>query len=395
MKQQHINEIKAIVLFAFALIIFVSLVSYTPSDLPFYSSHPNSPAKNFGRIFGAYLSGALIFAIGKWSAYFIALFLVFWAWNKLSGREFGFRLTKVISFIGLFLVLSTLFSISVSQVDGMRFERGGFVGLILGDYLIKYFGKVVAYIILITGAVSFTVIIGEFLISPWILKAPTYFAGFLSLTKSIFAKRKEKSITLTPRVKPAIFPSNEKQKLNGKEGLPVVFEKKEPKIEIKTPAKLSIREAKPTKEVAKEPRIVGEYHLPTLDLLDDPPPLSSRQIKEDLMGNAKILEETLADFGVSVHVADIERGPVITRYELEPAPGVKVQKITTLSDDIALAMKAHSVRIVAPIPGKSRVGIEVPNSHSSIVYLKEVLSCDEYRNAGSKLTLALGKGYRR
>ena len=109
------------------------------------------------------------------------------------------------------------------------------------------------------------------------------------------------------------------------------------------------------------------------------------------MSGAKTLEDTLASFGVSVRVADIERGPVITRYELEPAPGVKVQKITTLSDDIALAMRASSVRIVAPIPGKNRVGIEVPNGASASVFLKDVLSQSEFRSSGSKLMLALGK----
>jgi len=82
---------------------------------------------------------------------------------------------------------------------------------------------------------------------------------------------------------------------------------------------------------------------------------------------------------------------VITRYELEPAPGVKIQRIVNLSDDIALTMKASSVRIVAPIPGKNRVGVEVPNTQTSVVFLKEVLACDEFRNAESKLTLALGK----
>src|SRR6185436_3462374 len=100
---------------------------------------------------------------------------------------------------------------------------------------------------------------------------------------------------------------------------------------------------------------------------------------------AQILETTLASFGVSVRVADIERGPVITRYELEPAPGVKVQKITTLSDDIALAMRAQSVRIVAPIPGKNRVGIEVPNGASASVFLKDVLSQSSFRSSDSKL----------
>ncbi|MCX5680717.1 MAG: DNA translocase FtsK, partial [Candidatus Omnitrophica bacterium] len=105
----------------------------------------------------------------------------------------------------------------------------------------------------------------------------------------------------------------------------------------------------------------------------------------------KTLEATLAQFGITVHVVDINRGPVITRYELEPAPGVRVQQITTLSDDIALAMKAQSVRILAPIPGKNRVGIEVPNLSSSTVYLKDVLAKSNFRASKSLLALALGK----
>ncbi len=92
-------------------------------------------------------------------------------------------------------------------------------------------------------------------------------------------------------------------------------------------------------------------------------------------------------------MAEVERGPVITRYELEPAPGVKVNRIVSLNDDIALAMKAHSVRIVAPIPGKARVGIEVPNSTAAVVYLQEVLATQEFKSQAKdyKLTMALGK----
>ena len=92
------------------------------------------------------------------------------------------------------------------------------------------------------------------------------------------------------------------------------------------------------------------------------------------MSGAKILEETLSDFGVNVKVVDIERGPVITRYELQPAPGVKIQSIASLADDLALALSASAVRILAPIPGKNRVGIEVPNGASAAVFLKDVLT---------------------
>jgi S-DNA-T family DNA segregation ATPase FtsK/SpoIIIE len=159
-----------------------------------------------------------------------------------------------------------------------------------------------------------------------------------------------------------------------------------PKIQIKPKPKILEPQTTRLKEIK-----IGDYQLPGIDLLDSPPPLEARQIKEDLSNNARILEETLEDFGISAKVTDIERGPVITRYELEPAPGVKLNRIVALNDDIALAMKAQSVRIIAPIPGKGRVGVEVPNIQSSFVYLKEVLASGEFQASESKLTLALGK----
>ena len=157
-----------------------------------------------------------------------------------------------------------------------------------------------------------------------------------------------------------------------------------PKIQIKKPE--AVAEPK-----ARQELIIGDYHLPSLDLLDAPPPLEARQIKEDLEASARILEETLEDFGISAKVTDIERGPMITRYELEPAPGVKLNRIVNLGDDISLAMKAQSVRIIAPIPGKARVGVEVPNMQSSFVYLKEVLSSSAFQDSKSNIPLALGK----
>ncbi|TBR19454.1 DNA translocase FtsK, partial [bacterium] len=165
-----------------------------------------------------------------------------------------------------------------------------------------------------------------------------------------------------------------------------------PFADIKPKVKIKAETAQdPTAKVKPQAVKIGDYHLPTLDLLDSPPPLEARQIKEDLTNNAHILEDTLADFDISVKVTDIERGPIITRYELEPAPGVKINRIVNLSDDISLAMKAQSVRIVAPIPGKGKVGVEVPNIQSSFVYFKEVVASKEFQEADTKLPLILGK----
>ncbi|HTL70461.1 MAG TPA: DNA translocase FtsK, partial [Candidatus Eisenbacteria bacterium] len=133
------------------------------------------------------------------------------------------------------------------------------------------------------------------------------------------------------------------------------------------------------------------YRLPSLDLLQASPPIDSTNLKANLEESSRVLENTLMDFGVDAKVVEVEQGPTITRYELQPAAGVKVQKVTSLENDIALAMRAHSVRIVAPIPGKSRIGIEVPNAAAATVYIKEVLSSAEYQNEKSKIPIVIGK----
>jgi S-DNA-T family DNA segregation ATPase FtsK/SpoIIIE len=135
----------------------------------------------------------------------------------------------------------------------------------------------------------------------------------------------------------------------------------------------------------------GSYVLPPLSLLENPEQKDVRVDKESLLANAKILEKRLSDFGVEGKVVEVRPGPVITMYEYEPAPGVKINKIVSLSDDLALALRAISVRIVAPIPGKAAVGIEIPNSIREPVYLKDILGGEDFSNSESKLTLALGK----
>jgi S-DNA-T family DNA segregation ATPase FtsK/SpoIIIE len=171
---------------------------------------------------------------------------------------------------------------------------------------------------------------------------------------------------------------------------------------VKPQIKLSIpRQAEPKPDVAKAVKPVspvqevdepeGVYKLPSMDLLQTAPLLDQSKMKSSLEDSSKVLEDTLRDFGIDAKVVEVEQGPTITRYELQPAAGVKVQKITSLENDISLAMRATSVRIVAPIPGKNRVGIEVPNISSATVYIKEVLESPEYQNERSKISIVIGK----
>jgi S-DNA-T family DNA segregation ATPase FtsK/SpoIIIE len=409
MKQRYIEEVIGIAFLSLSILVFLSLASYTPRDLSWYTAHPNIPVKNAIDVFGAYLSGILYFVLGH-ASYLIPLVLFIFSmkWFKKTDAQMG--VSRIIGLVIAFLSFSSFFAIFVAQTNAVRFHRGGIVGLIFSDFLINYFGKVGAYVIIVSLGLLSLPLVAEISIIP-LFSLIKQAVLFTSEHLAILGKRKPyRTASSNNRDKTSIF--SEKPRLPALKskqpelefGIKAEKEDKkvsEPKIIsdelLKPKIQIAKQESKtkdsvPAKAARIERQIEDEnYILPSLDLLESPPAFSVRQVKDDLQTNAHILEDTLSDFGISVRVSNIERGPVITRYELEPAPGVKVQKIVTLSDDIALALKATSVRIVAPIPGKAAVGIEVPNSHSSVVFLKDVLGCSEYQQNKSKLTLALGK----
>ncbi len=137
--------------------------------------------------------------------------------------------------------------------------------------------------------------------------------------------------------------------------------------------------------------VQGHRELPPLRLLDSPPEVRQTLSETELKENSRRLEEKLASLGVNAKVIKTNPGPVITRYDLEPSAEVKVSKISGLSDDIAMALRAKGIRILAPIPGEAAIGIEIPNRYPETVYIREVIGSDEFRNAKGPLTVALGK----
>jgi len=138
--------------------------------------------------------------------------------------------------------------------------------------------------------------------------------------------------------------------------------------------------------------IIGNYQLPTMDFLQHPDlTVKPTESKEELMANARLMQQTLAQFGIEVQLGDITKGPTITRYELHPAPGVKLEKISALNNNIAAALKAERVNILAPVPGKSSVGVEVPNPVKTKVIMRDLFESDEWRNSKARLPIALGK----
>ncbi len=409
MRPEHINEIKGILLFAFGLILLASLLSYTPDDLAWFSSQPNVPVRNIISVAGAYTAGTL-FAIFGYSAYFLIIFLFFWSWNIFLSRSMFFMAARVIGLVFLLMVMSGLFSLVGSDLTADRFSRGGMAGLVLSDFLVNCTGWVGALILLLALLALCLVVTAEFLVSPILVRitrgiiglwqdwrAGTLSFSFPALKPAVKGKPQAKPAVRNRVVKAADEDEDDEEDAPRKGKGKILREEpdEEKPVKPQPPRAPNIRIIKPVEETPKEredkPLVIGNYQFPPFDLLRDPPKVTEDNVQETLVSGAKTLEQTLAQFGISVRVADIERGPVITKYELEPAPGVRVQQITTLADDIALAMQASSVRIQAPIPGKNRVGVEVPNGAAVAVYLKDVLIQGDIRSAKSKLTLALGK----
>jgi S-DNA-T family DNA segregation ATPase FtsK/SpoIIIE len=168
--------------------------------------------------------------------------------------------------------------------------------------------------------------------------------------------------------------------------------KKKSKIEIKPKKPKPVKEKPvPKQEVFDFMRSAAGFQLPSVDLLDEIEDESSPADDENLRMQSKLVEKKLEDFGVKGKVVTVSPGPVITTFEYKPAPGIKINKIVNLTDDLALALRATSVRIVAPIPGKAVIGIELPNTSRELVRFKSVVASSAYEKSKSKLTLSLGK----
>ncbi|MDP3789499.1 MAG: DNA translocase FtsK 4TM domain-containing protein, partial [Candidatus Omnitrophota bacterium] len=392
------NEVEAILFLTAGIFVLLSLITFHSGDLSFFTSHPNVPVKNLCGFLGAYTSGILFFLMGI-SAYAIAALFFIWGVNRLVGAEYQKAYGRLIGTVILILAISSLASMVMRGTSIEEFRTGGTIGFFLSKILLRYFGAIGSYVILFSLLILSMVLATEFMVLPIFLKVHSVAIDFINnLKESASAtpvKIKEKFKDETKKVsvlkKPEPAAKLLKQPVWKETVLPkqreveYAIHKTEKDMKPKTAA------VKPAAVKAAQPKAAGDYKLPSLDLLDSPPPIESRKIKEDLQINSEILESTLADFDIEAKVVRVEQGPVITRYELEPAPGVKITRITALSDNIALVMKAQSVRIVAPIPGKGTVGVEVPNSSSTMVYFKEVLDSSEFRESKSKLSLALGK----
>ncbi len=358
------QEILGIILLALALYAAISLFSY------------NSPS-NWGGVVGVYLSKALLKTIG-YTSYVFPFILVVISIGFLLRRLYNFRASVPISFA--FFIIS--FSAFLSQLL-LKDEAGGFIGAHLSRILTNYIGGTGTLIILFA-VVLITVLIatGISLVQMGVKIAPPATSVFKFLLS-----KKEKDMEEDDEEPEDI----EEEEVKKPEPKPAVKERVTAPAIItpKTQSKKASEDSEKEELEFSSPK--GTFRLPPLSLLDPTPEKANSIDSKYLLENSQVLEKKLLDFGIEGRVLEVRPGPVVTMYEFEPAPGVKVGRITNLSDDLALAMKAMSIRIIAPIPGKSVVGIEVPNQSREMIRLKEMLEGTAYQKSRSRLSLALGK----
>jgi len=399
MNEKKRSEVIAFAWFAFSALTLLSLISYTPDDIPFEVSTPNASLHNFVGPFGAYLAWAMRMLFGN-TAYFLVPLFLFWSLAKWAGKPSQRLWLRIFSIVVFLLSACALFSMTGAANETTRFQYGGILGYFASVFLTNVFGRAGSFVALSLFILS-VILATELLVLQMATvlfdKARTRLAA-RSTEKGMpapgvpSAKPKNKPITALNDLK-----KNLKQQLEEKIK-PIAKEEKpdpapsKPFIKLSNPKPEAPKPAAPKGPLVMVPKETGgDYQLPPIDLLDNTPVLDQSKAKDDLEQSSRILEDTLRDFDIDAKVVEVEQGPTITRYELQPAAGVKVQKITSLENDIALAMTAASVRIIAPIPGKNRVGIEVPNRAAAIVSLKDVMQSHEYNNEKSPVGIVIGK----
>jgi S-DNA-T family DNA segregation ATPase FtsK/SpoIIIE len=366
------------ILFVF-LVIFtlVSLVSYSPLDPSIHNASGSDEIHNLFGVAGAQVAGIMVGLFGL-GAFWLPVLLLLVSLHFLSQRTIKTVLITLSG--GLLLVVSTaaLFAFWGREVMvmGAKFSSGGLVGIPLNVSLVKFANPSGAIIILLVMWVVGLILMTRFSLVGFFARLWAYLQNAVATLKGEFGKWKERRRKAKVRsiavAKKAVH--------------------KKPKLQIKASAPKAVLQVPPPKQQVFEFMDNGNrFTPPSLKFLDDPLPRSADVDDENLRMQSKILEKKLSDFGINGEVTTVLPGPVITTYEYEPAPGVKINRIVNLSDDLALALRAMSIRIVAPIPGKAAIGIEIPNSERELVRFKDVVGSKDFINAKSKLTLALGK----
>jgi len=388
------RDILGILTLGFTLFALIALVTYHPQDPSFnnYVSENPSEVRNRGGVVGAYLSDSLVQAFGS-GAFLFPLVTLIGGWILVRGRQFErWPVTLGAGVLLLVNVCALLFiQFSADPYFGVTAEPGGIAGTVTGGILIHWLST--------TGARLF---VWTFLVISLLAMTGVSVSALLDGTGNAFNKTAlwlaDAFNTLQTLCRKGLKRLKTRGAIKNKKRQPA-----EPVIVSRELEKASAAGAEKTGAKNKEedfavqerlpfPDEPGNYQVPPLSILDPiPEPVDPGKARETILARTAILEKKLEAFGVAGRVVQVLPGPVITLYEFEPAPGVKVSRILSLTDDLALAMRSLSVRILAPVPGKAVVGIEIPNAARETVYFKEIVSSESFLGSSSKLAMALGK----
>lgn len=434
MKKERVNEIWGVFFLLLGLFTFASLFFYHAEDIAFYSSHPTFPVANYAGVFGAYAAFGLFLAFGV-SAFVIPFVFLLWAecffLQKVPER-------KLFKFVGLAIALLSIATIvTITVGPQQRFVYGGAFGYVAGNHLLRYFGRLGSYILAGSALLLSLLLATDFLLYPLFRAILEKCQELFEMIAGRFSRGvKKNGETASPKreerpIKELRQKEKEKEKEKEKPApripdIPLKIKtyqptagmtddkgksEKKPKEELKEPVKKpaaqpgaikteSTGKEAPAPGSGDEPSFKGvigsqikadkDYQFPSVDLLKRP--------KDDVVGggddleaNSKAIEATLAEFEIEVKVVEVEQGPKITLYEILPAPGVRANSIAAYEDDISMALRATSIRMIIPIPGKQTIGIEVPNSVSRPILVREMIENPDFRSHKCMLPLILGK----
>jgi S-DNA-T family DNA segregation ATPase FtsK/SpoIIIE len=428
-KNRRLNELVGLVVCASALLLFLALASYTPLDPSLNSASiltGSHAARNWIGIFGAYLSDLMLQFWGV-GAFLLPLFMAMLGARWFRSRAVQSPVAKTLGGIWMLLFVPALLAIPPGNFHWMGvIPVEGLVGRIVGDFLIRYLNLAGAYIVCTTVLAVALYLTTAFSISAIELWAPTRFAFIVALRdryrdwqnererkrqqKELVKRRADKPVVTTQLV-PARPPQEPRREIpDAQSAAPaprtgierMMAEQKLAEqgegVSATPPAQapnsasgIEVTDRADTERKAKTtlPKIAGSYKLPPSSLLHRPDEQQTVN-EEEVKLLAQVLTAKYAEFEVFGQVTQINPGPVVTTFEFKPEAGIKYSRIIGLTDDLCLALRAESI-LVERMPGKSTVGIQVPNREREIIWLRENIESQEFLGSKSKLTVAMGK----
>ncbi|MCP5316773.1 MAG: DNA translocase FtsK 4TM domain-containing protein [Chromatiaceae bacterium] len=382
---KRLKEGGFLLLLAIGAYFLMALFSYSPDDPSWVFESAKQHADNAGGVAGAWAASVLFMLFGK-VAYVFPLMIAWGGWLMFRERDdqqhsVYLRIARWIGFVLTVLSATALASLRMGGLDSLPEGPGGITGDLISSSGTAVLNEAGAILLLLTlllvgitlfAGVSWLAVmdgVGGFLLNAW-RQGVALVAGLAEKRQASRMKQERQEVV-------------KKEKQRKRDKPPPLIEKKEPEI------RTSVRVEKERQMTLLDPEPNTE--LPPLGLLDPPQKSGKGLSTEALQALSGQVERKLADFGVSAEVTAVHPGPVVTLFELQLAPGTKASKVTNLSKDLARALSVVSVRVVEVIPGKTVIGLEIPNEYREMVHLSETLRSEPYDRSKSPLTLALGK----